>query len=402
MKRILIVTQYIYPETFKSSEMAFELVKRGYKVDVLTGIPNYPEGHFYKGYGIFTKRKEIKEGVSFYRCFQTPRKLLPGFIGLSLNFVTFAISSTFWVLFYFAWKKRYDVIIAHEPSPITQIIPACILGKIKGIPVYSWIQDIWPDSVISTIGRKGIFIQSILQYLTDWIYENSTKILVTSKGMIPLINRTRDYSEKIIYYPQWSEEMYRPSVEKAAIDAPLNIMMVGSLNDGIGVSAVLALCKEMASDNVKFTFVGGGSAENNMREYIRANKLSNVTMTGRQPLSMIPVFCSKADAMLLTLKETKMTHLKATVPARLQAYLSAAKPVLAMIDGSAADIIAEADCGHTVPAGDYMSLANYIRNDVLNNREVFYEKGVNARKFYLEHFTKEMCIDNLVHIIESK
>ena len=400
-KRILIVTQYIYPETFKSSELAFELAKRGYKVDVLTGIPNYPEGHYYKGYGIYSKRKEVKEGVSFYRCFQTPRKLLPGFIGLSLNFVTFAINATLWVIFFFAWKKKYDAIIAHEPSPITQIIPACILGKIKGTPVYSWIQDIWPDSVTSTVGKKGKLIEPILQHLTDWIYKNSTKILITSKGMIPLINRTQYYSKKIIYYPQWSEEMYMGAEQSTAIDAPLNIMMVGSLNDGIGVSAVLALCKEMATDNVEFTFVGGGSEEHNMREYIRENKLTNVTMTGRQPFSEMPVYCSKADVMLLTLKETSMTHLKATVPARLQGYLSAAKPILAMIDGSAADIIAEADCGYAVSAGDYMSLASYIRNVVLNDREAFSKKGVNARKFYLDHFTKEMCIDNLINIIEN-
>ena len=400
MKRILLVTQYIYPETFKSSEMAFELVKRGYKVDVLTGIPNYPEGHFYKGYGLFSKRKEIVEGVTFYRCFQTPRKLLPGFMGLSLNFITFAINATLWVLFFFIWRKKYDAIIAHEPSPITQIIPACILGSIKGIPVYSWIQDIWPDSVTSTVGKKGKLIEPIIQYITDWIYKKSTKILVSSKGMIPLINRTQDYSKKIIYYPQWSEEMFMPTEQILAIDAPLNIMMVGSLNDGIGVPAVLALCKEMASDNVIFTFVGGGSEEKNMIEYIKINKLYNVKMIGRKPFSEMPVYSSKADVMLLTLKETTMPHLKATIPARLQGYLSAAKPVLAMIDGSAADIIVEADCGYVVPAGDYLSLATYIRNVVLNDRKEFLKKGENARKYYLQHFTKEMCINNLINIIE--
>ena len=122
--RILIVTQYIYPEPFKSSEMAFELSKRGHNVEVLTGIPNYPEGHYYSGYGLFKKRKEVVNGVKFYRCLQTPRKLLPGFLGQSLNYVTFMVNATLWVLFYFVWKKKYDAIITHEPSPITQIVPA--------------------------------------------------------------------------------------------------------------------------------------------------------------------------------------------------------------------------------------------------------------------------------------
>lgn len=43
-KRVLLVTQYFYPENFKSNDLAFELVKRGYEVDALVGIPNYPEG----------------------------------------------------------------------------------------------------------------------------------------------------------------------------------------------------------------------------------------------------------------------------------------------------------------------------------------------------------------------
>ena len=177
-KRILIVTQYIYPETFKSSELAFELANRGYKVDVLCGIPNYPDGHYFNGYGIFSKRIENKNGVTFYRCFQTPRKLLPGFIGMSVNYVTFAICATLWVFFYFAWKKRYDAIITHEPSPITQLIPAIFLGKIRKVKVYSWIMDIWPDSVVSSIGETkwSRILKKLLNAVTNWTYSGSDKL----------------------------------------------------------------------------------------------------------------------------------------------------------------------------------------------------------------------------------
>ncbi|WGU68938.1 hypothetical protein QIU19_03255 [Capnocytophaga canimorsus] len=51
--KVLIVTQYYYPENFKSTDLSFELQKRGYDVTVLTGLPNYPEGKIYKGYGFF-------------------------------------------------------------------------------------------------------------------------------------------------------------------------------------------------------------------------------------------------------------------------------------------------------------------------------------------------------------
>lgn len=407
MKRILIVTQYIYPEPFKSTEMAFELAKRGHKVDVLTGIPNYPEGHYYKGYGLFRKRKEVKEGVTFYRCLQTPRKLLPGFIGQSLNFITFAFNATLWVLFYFAWKKKYDAIITHEPSPITQIIPACILGDIKHIPVYSWIQDIWPDAMVSAGGKAGKMLAPMLGGITNWIYRHSTKILITSKGMAPLINRDADYSDKIIYYPQWAEDMLvradeMPSTIENVKADDFTIMMVGSLNSGIGVQSVLALCEEMKDDAVSFVFVGGGSDEQNMRDFVKEKGLTKVRFTGRKPSEEMPYYTSQADAMLLTLKPTEMRHLDIVIPARLQGYMSGGKPVLAMIGSGATEIINDSDCGYAVPAGDFKALADMIRTKVLTDKKLAVRKGTNGRAYFERYFAKEKCIDNLCDIIEKK
>ena len=58
-KRILIVTQYFWPEDFRVNELAKELSERGHIVDVLTGLPNYPSGN------IFQEFKE--EPKNFYR-----------------------------------------------------------------------------------------------------------------------------------------------------------------------------------------------------------------------------------------------------------------------------------------------------------------------------------------------
>lgn len=402
--RILIVTQYIYPEPFKSTELAFELAARGYHVDVLTGIPNYPEGKYYSRYGLFKKRKEVVNGVTFYRCMQTPRKLLPGGMGLMLNYLSFMVNATLWVLFKFAWHKRYDAIITHEPSPITQIVPACILGDMKKMPVYSWIQDIWPDALVSAGGGIGKKMAPVVGRITDWVYRHSTKLLITSKGMAPLINRNADYSDKIIYYPQWSEDMMLNTKEiptniENIRSEHYNIMMAGSLNSGIGVSTVLALCEEMKNDAVNFIFVGGGSEEQNMRDFVKERGLKNVRFTGRKPFAEMPYYTQQADAMLLTLKKTEMKHLDIVVPARLQSYISGGKPVLAMIGSGATEIIKDADCGYAVPAGNYKALAEIIRTKVLTDKEGMKKKGMNGRKYFEQNFTKNKCIDKLCKIM---
>lgn len=400
--RLLIITQYIYPETFKSSDLAFELRRRGHSVDVLTGIPNYPEGKYYDGYGLFRKRKEKKEGVSFYRCFQTPRKLLPGFLGLALNYTTFVVSSTLWVLFYFVWKNRYDAIITHEPSPITQIIPAIILSKIKSIPVYSWIMDIWPDSMTCHLSKplQRVFYKP-LNSITNWVYRNSEKILITSPGFADFVNRDADYSDKIVYYPNWSDDILEQNINDCdTFPSGYIIMMAGNIGSGLGIPAILSLFEECKYINqLHFVFVGGGSSLKEMEKFVEINNINNVHFLGRHPFEMMHTFYDRADAMFLTLAPMKHPFLQATIPARLQSYMSAAKPILAMIDGGAAELITKNDLGHCVHAGDYKSLAYFIVNELIPNKSEFAKKGINARKLYEREFTKEKCIDNLEKIL---
>ena len=400
--RILLVTQYFHPENFKSSELAFELAKRGHHVDALVGIPNYPEGKYYKGYGVFKKRREVLNGVNLYRTFQTPRGRKASPIGLSLNYLTFAFFATLKVLFYFCWKKKYDAIIVYEPSPITQMIPGIILGKIRKTQVLSWVTDIWPDSVVSTIGEgKSKYIKPLLNSLTNWVYRNSDKILISSQGMKDLVNRDYDYSEKIIYYPHWCDDILSyPIHEVEGIPSGYNIMMAGNLADGIGVPDIFNLIRELEDvKDLNFIFVGGGAKELEMKTFIQENNLKNVYMLGRHPFNMMASFYSRADAMLLTLKNTNLPHLDVTLPSRLQSYLSAGKPILAMIGSGAASIIREADCGYVVPAGNYKDLADLIRNQVLKHKSEFAEKGLNSRSFFVRNYTLKQCIDNLENII---
>lgn len=398
-KSILLVTQYFYPENFKGNDVAFELSDRGYEVEVLTGIPNYPEGKYPKGYGIFRKRIETIGGVKVYRVFQIPRG--KGFLGLSLNYCSFVLSSVLWVMFFFGFKKRYDAILFQQLSPATTCIPAVFLSKIKKTPLYTWVLDIWPDSVTSTLGNKGKIIEPVINHLVNWMYRASNKLLITSKGMAELINRDADYSHKIIYYPNWSDDLKKMPIEEIPeLPDGYRIMMAGNIADGLGIDSLVALLHEMNdTPEAKFIFVGGGNLQKQMEDECKRKRLNNVYFMGKQPYSKMPAFYAKADAMLLTLKPTTLPHLDVTVPARLQGYMAGGKPVLAMIGKGASELINEADCGYAVPAGDYKSLSHYIKTFVLNNKYEFAIKGKNGRCFYESHFKKVDCISTLEKIM---
>ena len=403
MKRVLVITQYIYPENFKSNELVFELAKRGYHVDVLTGIPNYPEGVYYNGYGLFKKRYEKKDGVNFYRCWQSPRGRKASGIGLALNYITFVISSVLWVLFYFLWKNKYDAIITHEPSPITQLIPACLLGIIRKVPVYSWIMDIWPDAMKNSISPKLYKIAGpVLTAVTEWTYRHSDKILITSKGFEQLICRNADYHDKIIYYPNWSIDM---SVNYSDLVLPnlpdgFRIMVAGNLGEAQDLESICE-CIKLLKDykEVKWIFIGDGSRKKWLDDFINDNALKDIAFTlGRFPGSAMPAFFKEADAMLVTLRGG-FIDLDMTVPARVQSYMSAGKPILGMIGQGTIDLIEEGDCGYAVPPSDYRALADVIINKVLPDKEGFKQKGYNGRKMFEMEFTLDKCIDHLEDII---
>lgn len=401
--RILLVTQYFYPEVFKSNDLAFELVKRGHQVDALVGIPNYPEGKYFKGYGIFKKRHEVVNGVNVYRVFQTPRG--KGGWRLPVNYFSFVLSGCFRVLFQFAWKKKYDCIIGHEPSPIFQAYPALLLRKLRKTPFYYWIMDLWPDAMKSGGGVKNENVLNFVDKLVKGIYKRTDKILITSKRFREPIAAKGDFADKIIYFPNWSDDILQmdDSYEIPQLPEGFKIMIAGNLGISQNLEAVTDVMLGLKDiPEVKWVFVGGGSRKEWLEDFIKDNGLEDrAVCLGQYPFKAMPAFYKQADAMMVTLR-AGFPHLEAVVPARLQSYMSAGRPVLAMIGCGGADIINESKCGFSVPSGASESMISLIKNVVLVDKPSFEKMGENGREYYNKYFRMDKCIDNLERIIGAK
>ena len=399
--RVLLITQYFYPENFKSNDIAFELVKRGYKVDALVGIPNYPEGKYFQGYGLFRKRHEVVNGVNVYRAFQTPRG--KGGWRLPINYYSYVVSASLWVLFKFAWRK-YDCIIGHEPSPIFQAYPAILLRSIKKIPFYYWILDLWPPSIMnnpkSVMSRLAV---KMVEKQVSFIYKRCDKTLISSRLFEKHILDNGGNISQIEYFPNWSDDMLLGEKIELSVYLPEGfiIMMAGNLGDSQDLESVSKLILELRDiKEIKWVFVGDGSKKQWLDNFIEEYKLEDTCYAvGRHPYSMMPSFFAKADAMLLSLKSSS-EQLDCVVPARLQSYMSAAKPVFGMIGRGGAEVIHEANAGYSVAPGDYIGMANIIRS-TLSNKEDLLQKGKTGRLYFEHYFAKDICIDNLCRIIDK-
>lgn len=403
-KRILIVNQYFYPENFRINDLAFELAKEGNEVDVLTGIPNYPEGSYFSGYGIFKNRYEVVNGVKIYRCFHTPRGKKAGNLMLSINYLTYMLSACLHILFHFAWKKKYDAVICYCMSPVTQAIPACLLGSLRKTKILTWIQDIWPDSITDNINKtQEKFLIPPLNIITDLVYKGSSKILISSKGMDNLINRRHNYFEKIEYVPNWCDDFSKGKIEPVdeMPSSGFNLVMAGTLGLGIGIDSVIHFVEEMSDcKDVNIVFVGGGAKMEYLRDYFKKHNLTNAYVLGRFPFSMMPSFYAKADAMFLSLMGETQEYLDVTVPSRLQSYMSAGKPIFAMIGSGATEVINSANCGFAVPAGDYKSLAQLVKQNY-KNKDLLNELGRNSRLAYEKEFTLNAGVAHFKDLINN-
>ena len=172
---ILIVTQYFWPENFRINDLASGLLERGHKVEVVTGIPNYPGGKIFRDHGYFIKRKDYYKGIKIHRVPLIPRGKGGGF-RLALNFFSFAFLAS--ILAPFFCIGKFDLIFVYEPSPITVGLPALVLKKVKNAPVIFWMQDLWPESLSATGAVRSEKILKLVELMVRFIYRGDRKSVV--------------------------------------------------------------------------------------------------------------------------------------------------------------------------------------------------------------------------------
>lgn len=395
--RILLVTSHFYPENFKANDMAFDLARRGYDVTVLAPIPDYPLGRYYDGYGIFRRRSERINGVRVIRTFVTPRRSGSA-LWLALNYATHTVSATLRAL-WLGMTRRFDAVIVHETSPVTVGIPAVLVRKMQRIPMYFWVLDLWPESLEAAGGVHNRCVLGLFRSLTAWIYRNSERILIGSKGFRRSIDAMGDFDGRIEFFPNWVDEALTaaPDVEVPELPEGFNVMFAGNIGDAQDMPHVLDAAEQLGGGRVNIILVGDGRRKEWTGQQIAARGLTNVHLLGRYPLKAMPSMFAKADVLFLSLKNNPIFSL--TVPAKLQAYMSAGKPVVGMINGEGADTIADAGCGWTVPAEDSRALAALLRRVAAMPAADLAAKGRNGLDYCRANydFARRMnCLDRML------
>ena len=388
--KILVISQYYYPEPFRIDEICEELVRRGHEITVVTALPNYPDGEIYDGFP-HKDNPETINGVIVYRCNVRPRKT--GHINLFLNYVDFWIKC---MLFLRKFEGQYDCIYTYQLSPISSSHPAISFGQKHHIPVVLYCLDLWPESMINVIPEKSKIYKLIKKY-SSYIYSNSSKLAVTSRSFgYYLSSLTGVNVDEIVYIPQHSQDIGNQPAGCASFDKGdvVNFMFLGNVGESQNVHHLIRAASMIKTDvKLHVHIVGSGSYLEEVKAITNdLNMQDLVTFYGRRPKTTMAQFYHIADVCYLSLRDEGCVS--NTIPGKLQEYMSAGKAVLACIKGDAKDVINDADCGIVVDNNDTNSLAMAMR-EMANNIQKTKEYGRNARSYYLKYFTLEKHVDRL-------
>ena len=362
--RLLVVSQYFWPENFRINDLVAELVRRGHHVTVLTGLPNYPDGKVFKQFRSNPAHYSNYEGAEVVRVPLMPRG--QGSLRLMLNYLTFAVSASIVGL----WKLRgrqFDAIFTYQVSPVTVGLPAALMRAVKRAPMGLWVLDLWPETLQAVgVVRHPTGLQAVGK-LVSFIYKRCDLILAQSKSFIPQIQKLAGNSARVLYFPSWAEQVFDDTEVEPAGEIPLifgsfNVMFAGNIGEAQDFPAVLAAAERLkAHTNIRWLIVGDGRTAGWVSDEIKRRNLQDcVLMLGRHPLERMPSFFKHANALLVSLKDEPIFSM--TIPGKLQSYLAAGIPIVAMLNGEGAEVVKSSKSGLTCAAGDDEGLAAAVLN----------------------------------------
>lgn len=401
-KHILIYSQYFYPEQFRINDICLELVKRGYKVSVVTGIPNYPEGKFYEGYSWTEMRTENWQGINIYRMPIVARGKYR--IGLIVNYTSFVVATRFLEK---NLPQDIDIVFTYEVSPMTQALPAIWYARRHKLKHILYVMDLWPENIVAVTKLSNKFVLNQIDKMVNYIYKQSNFILASSKSFVKAIESRGVEKEKLSYWPQYAEDIYgvkEKNNDVVSVNQPdeLSFVFAGNIGEAQGLSILPKVAKKLKTENksVKFIIIGDGRYKSELQRQIKKAQVENYFLfIGRQPAHQIPYYLAKYDVGLITLDSNDI--FEKTIPAKVQSLMACGMPLLVSADGEVQEIVKSAECGFASNSGNVDEFVKNIKRFMnLNSNELLKMKK-KSLDYYNENFNKKLLMDQFESIINE-
>lgn len=390
--KILVFSQYFYPENFRINALCQELVRRGHAVTVVTGYPQYPLGRLYDGYGFDIPYETSWNGVTIHRVKVHPRG--KGLAGMLRNTMDYVVEAEKWVK---NCRERFDAVYVFEVSPVTVGLPAAAYKKKFHVPMFFNLQDLWPENVEEVLGIRFAPVTWFINRIVDRIYTASDKILCTSQGFTQNLRSRGVAPQKLVYWPQFCPDVCLEGARRPEIypEDTFNIVFAGNLGDAQGLDLMVEAAKQLKGSPIRWFLVGDGRARARLEQKVQSCGVTEeVTFVGRVDAWDADRYVHFADCAYLSFQDNRLFNM--TLPAKLQTYLACGTPILAAAGGESAQLVGENGIGLVCPPR-LEELVETARRAAAMTDDQRRAMSQAARAFYEANFT----MDRLVTILEQ-
>jgi glycosyltransferase involved in cell wall biosynthesis len=399
--KILIVTQYFYPEpgatTNRILSFAREFVKKGHDITVLCEFPSYPTGVLPKQYRYKFLAREKFENFTIVRSFIISTARTNLFTRLA-SYLSFASSSFIIAL----TLKKPDIIIALSPPPTVGFI-AALTSKIKSVPMIGDIQDLWPEYAIATGHLRNRFAISLARFIEHFFYNNCTAMVTISKGVRAYLeNITKGKKPIHIIYngssvpdlPDFNNIRTQPFTKPN-----INICYAGVIGILQPIEDLVAAAELTRDDkSISYNIIGDGVRQEELANLAKQKGLENIKFWGALSQAETNTKLQMADIGIVTLLDIE--QFKSAIPSKFFDYMAIGLPVILGVDGEAREILESHKTGLFYQSGCPDELVKQVRY-LQANPGTAREMGLSGRELVISKFRRSQQSAEMEKIISE-
>ncbi|MEJ6951749.1 glycosyltransferase family 4 protein [Natronospora cellulosivora (SeqCode)] len=407
--KIMMLKAYFEPEKaaslYLTNNLIEDLALAKYKIDVYTPIPTRGiSDEVRKEYKSKNYEEKYDGRVKIYRfpMFSEGRNpLIRAIRYICCSFIYLAKG---------LFAKDMDLIFVGSTPPIMGLVGA-IIKKFKKVPMIYNLQDIFPDSLVSTgLTSKKSLLWKIGRIIENITYKSADKIIVISEDFSNNIMLKGVPKEKIEVVYNWvDEKAVIPIKRKNNIlfdkyDLDRNhfyVVYAGNLGHAQNIEVILEAAKEVSiqQKDIKFLIFGNGKQEDYYKGMLKSMGLKNTYIYPLQAYSLVSNVYSMGDVSIVSCKEGLG---KSAMPSKSWSIMSAGTALIANFDEGTElqNIIEDNNIGIFTKAGDVDGLVSAILK-LYKNENLRFQMGKNGRRFIVEHLSRKNSTKKIRDIIKS-
>lgn len=379
----------------------------GHGVDVLTAVPNFPEGKVYEGY---RNRWTVEErgGATVHR---VPVYLAPnrGTVRRGLAYLSFLVSAVGHAR---RIRSSPDVVVATSPQLLAGLAGWRVARRF-GVRFVLEVRDLWPDSVVAVGALKDGPVVGLLRWLERFLYRRADHVVVVTDAFVEELVARGVPREKISVVKNGVDlsELPVPSTEERGrlrrelgLEDRFVASYVGTLGmahraDVLLDAAELAATSEApADDRLAFLLAGGGAQRDALVDRLRERDPGNVLLLEKRPRERALELVAASDVSVVHLRASEL--FTTVIPSKMFEAMALGRPVVLGVDGEAREIVEASGAGSFVRPEDPEALLRAVRR-LRDDPGLRTRQGAAGPAFVREHFDRRVLARRYTGILRA-